>query len=85
MKDLFTLENKTALVTGGSMGIGAMIAEGFLHFGVRSTLYLKEKKHLRPNNLSFQRSDHVSIFKLIYQIYQVLKNWFNNLAKKNHN
>ena len=35
MKDLFTLENKIALVTGGSMGIGAMIAEGFLHFGAK--------------------------------------------------
>ena len=32
MKDLFTLENKTALVTGGSMGIGAMIAEVFFTF-----------------------------------------------------
>ena len=32
MKNLFTLENKTALVTGGSMGIGAMIAEGFFTF-----------------------------------------------------
>ena len=45
MKNLFTLENKTALVTGGSMGIGAMIAEGFFISVLRSTLYLEEKTH----------------------------------------
>jgi NAD(P)-dependent dehydrogenase (short-subunit alcohol dehydrogenase family) len=35
MKDLFSLEGKTALVTGGSVGIGAMIAEGFVNFGAK--------------------------------------------------
>jgi NAD(P)-dependent dehydrogenase (short-subunit alcohol dehydrogenase family) len=33
MKDMFSLQGKTALVTGGSVGIGAMIAEGFVTFG----------------------------------------------------
>ena len=35
MRDLFSLEGKTALVTGGSTGIGAMIAEGFVNFGAK--------------------------------------------------
>ena len=35
MKDLFSLEGRTALVTGGSVGIGAMIAEGFVDFGAK--------------------------------------------------
>jgi NAD(P)-dependent dehydrogenase (short-subunit alcohol dehydrogenase family) len=35
MKDLFSLEGKTALVTGGSVGIGAMIAEGFVSLGAK--------------------------------------------------
>jgi len=35
MKDIFSLKNKVAVVTGGSMGIGAMIAEGFLNFGAK--------------------------------------------------
>lgn len=38
MDDLFSLDGRTALVTGGSRGIGAMIAEGLLSFG--ATVYL---------------------------------------------
>ncbi len=33
MTDLFTLEGKTAVVTGGSRGIGEMIAEGYVDAG----------------------------------------------------
>jgi NAD(P)-dependent dehydrogenase (short-subunit alcohol dehydrogenase family) len=35
MSDLFSLEGRTALVTGGSRGIGRMIAAGFLKAGAR--------------------------------------------------
>lgn len=36
MKSLFAVEGKVALVTGGSSGIGLMIARGFVHNGVRT-------------------------------------------------
>ena len=43
MNDLFSLADRTALVTGGSRGIGRMIAAGFLRAGCRA-VYISARK-----------------------------------------
>ena len=41
-QDLFSLKGRTAIVTGGSRGIGRMIAEGFVRQGAR--VYITARK-----------------------------------------
>lgn len=42
MKDLFSVKEKTVVITGGSSGIGAMIANGFIQNGAK--IYITSRK-----------------------------------------
>jgi len=43
VKDLFSIEGKTALVTGGSQGIGLMIARGYVEAGAKVYICSRKK------------------------------------------
>ena len=47
MKNLFSVQGKVAVVTGGSRGIGAMIAKGFVENGVKTYITARNAEALQ--------------------------------------
>ena len=47
MKNLFDVSGKVAVVTGGSRGIGGMIARGFVENGVKTYITARKEKELQ--------------------------------------
>ena len=56
MKNLFSVAGKTALVTGGSRGIGLMIARGLVENGVRT--YISSRSTEACDNAVAELSSH---------------------------
>ena len=88
MKDLFSIEGKIALVTGGSRGIGEMIAAGFLSSGVK--VYISSRK-VEACDSAAQKHCHknlavnVFLFRLICQIFKELRILLRRSQVKNPN
>ena len=56
VKDLFSIHGKVALVTGGSRGIGLMIARGFVENG--ATVYISSRKPDVCDRVAAELSQH---------------------------
>jgi len=52
MKNLFDVSGKVAVVTGGSRGIGAMIARGFVENGVKTYITARKEAELQATQQS---------------------------------
>jgi len=62
MKDLFSVKGKVVLVTGGSRGIGRMIAQGFVENGAR--VYISARKQSACEQTVAELSVHGECFAL---------------------
>jgi NAD(P)-dependent dehydrogenase (short-subunit alcohol dehydrogenase family) len=69
MLDLFSLQGRVALVTGGSRGIGKMIAQGYLESGAK--VYITARKAEQCDATARELSKHGNIVSLPHNLATV--------------
>ena len=80
---LFSLKGKTAIVTGGSKGIGAMIAKGFIEAGCK--VYISSRNEKECNQTAKEIStEHVQCSPLPGDVSSVsgIKKLIGQFSKK---
>ena len=82
MKDIFSLKNKVAVVTGGSMGIGAMIAEGFLNFGAKVYLVARNADQLKAKQEELSKLGECEIISADLKDIAGIKQLVSQFAEK---
>ena len=70
---LFSLKGRTALVTGGSRGIGLMIAKGFVAQGAK--VYISSRKAEVWETVAAELGDECMHFQWIYRPSKAVLNW----------
>ena len=73
---LFNIDGKTALITGGSRGIGEMIAAGFLANGVKVYITARKEAPLIEKQRSFQKNlmENALQFRATLAIWKAFRN-----------
>jgi NAD(P)-dependent dehydrogenase (short-subunit alcohol dehydrogenase family) len=75
VRDLFSIRGKIALVTGGSRGIGLMIARGYLEAGAK--VYISSRKKEVCDATASKLSELGDVFRSrpMCQTQRVVNNW----------
>ena len=81
MDNLFDIKGKVALITGGSRGIGEMIAEGFVKQGVKT--YISSRKKEQCDNTAMRLSKFGQCISIPADLTQIneIQNLFSTINK----
>ena len=81
MDNLFDIKGKVALITGGSRGIGEMIAEGFVKQGVKT--YISSRKKEQCDNTALRLSKFGQCISIPADLTQIneIQNLFSTINK----
>ncbi|GIS26410.1 MAG: hypothetical protein CM15mP127_07830 [Gammaproteobacteria bacterium] len=83
LQELFKVEGKIAVVTGGSRGIGEMITAGFLANGVKVYITARKFVHFKQKPKSYLNITIKNVFQL-QQTCQKKKGSINFVMKSNN-